>query len=99
MYSRSDHQRSAYISQLNKQVAAVSPPSEPPSLRQRFVEWYQNLPEFSRVRAFSMSEFETAMATQGKYISPVLLKLGWRRRRIWSTGGQYHRYWQPPHVD
>jgi hypothetical protein len=43
-----------------------------------------------------MSEFEKALKAQGKYISPVLLELGWRRKRIWSTTGQYHRYWEPP---
>jgi hypothetical protein len=32
-----------------------------------------------------MSEFEAALNTQGKYISPALLKLEWRRKRIWST--------------
>ena len=43
-----------------------------------------------------MVEFEGALKTQGKYISPVLLELGWRRKRVWSTTGQYHRYWEPP---
>jgi hypothetical protein len=43
-----------------------------------------------------MAEFETALKTQGKYISPVLLELGWRRKRIWSTTGQHHRYWESP---
>jgi hypothetical protein len=38
--------------------------------------------------------------TQGKWLSPVLLELGWRRKRIWSGTGQYHRYWVPPaHAD
>jgi hypothetical protein len=41
----------------------------------------------SRDRRFSMSEIEAALKTQGKYISPVLLELGWRRKRIWSTTG------------
>jgi len=39
-----------------------------------------------------MSEFEEALKTQNKWISPVLLELGWQRKRIWSTSGQYHRY-------
>ena len=33
---------------------------------------------------------------QGKYISAILLSLGWCRRRHWSTTGQYNRYWLPP---
>ena len=53
-------------------------------------------PLFSHERRFSMSEFEAALKTQGRYISPVLLELGWRRKRVWSTTGQYHRYWEPP---
>jgi hypothetical protein len=47
-----------------------------------------------------MSEIEKALKTQGKYISPVLLELGWQRKRILNTTGQYHRYWEPPsHAD
>ncbi len=43
-----------------------------------------------------MLEIEAALKTQGKYISPVLLELRWRRKRVWSTTSQYHRYWEPP---
>ena len=89
--------RSAYIARLNKEIAAArSPPPRPLSLRERFLDWYNSLPEFTRNRPFSMSEFEKALGTQGKYISAMLLELGWRRKRIWSTTGQYHRYWVPP---
>jgi hypothetical protein len=45
-----------------------------------------------------MSELEAALKTQGRFISPVLLELGWRRKRNWSTKGQYFRYWVPPGV-
>jgi hypothetical protein len=88
-----------YIRELERArlaAASRSPPSPPSSLRQRFVDWYGALPEFARNRPFSMSQFETALKAQGKQISPVLLQLGWRRKRIWSTTAQYHRYWQPP---
>jgi hypothetical protein len=87
---------SAYIAQLNKLIAAQSPPPQPLSLRQRFLDWYRSVPEFARNRRFAMSELEVALKTQGKWISPVLLDLGWQRKRIWSTTGQYHRYWIPP---
>ncbi len=86
---------SHYIRLLN--MSLVKEPEPPPErpLRERFLAWHSSLPAFTRNRAFAMSEFEAALDTQGKYISPVLLELGWRRRRIWSTAGQYHRYWQP----
>jgi hypothetical protein len=87
---------SAYIASLNKLIAPQSPPPQPLSLRERFLDWYRSLPAFSRNRRFAMSELEVALITQGKYISPVLLDLGWQRKRIWSTTGHYHRYWQPP---
>ena len=77
-------------------IAARSPPPQPLSLRQRFLDWYRSLPEFARNRRFAMSELEMALKSQGKHISPVLLELGWQRKRIWSTTGQYHRYWVPP---
>ena len=71
----------------------------PPSLHAKFVAWYGALPPVSRDRRYSMSEFEKALGgTQGKYISPVLLELGWTRKRIWSTRGQYLPYWAPPPV-
>lgn len=65
-------------------------------LRQRFIDWFDSVPEISRVRPYSMAELEKALATQGRYLSPILLKLGWQRRRKWSSQGQYHRYWTPP---
>ena len=87
----------AYVTRLKKLVANRLPPvPQPLSLRDRFLNWYRSMPSFTRNRPFSMSEFEAALKTQGKYISPVLLELGWRRKRIWSTGGHYHRYWVPP---
>ena len=87
----------AYVAHLNRMVEARrAQPSQPSSLRDRFTSWHSSLPAVSRERRFSMAEFESALKTQGKYISPVLLELGWRRKRIWSTTGQYHRYWEPP---
>jgi hypothetical protein len=85
----------AYVRSL-QQAAAQSQPSQPSSLRDRFERWHRSLPAVSRDRRYSMAEFEAALKTQGRYISPALLELGWRRKRIWSTTGQYHRYWQPP---
>lgn len=87
---------SAYIKQLNSLTATASPSRSP--LQQRFMDWYRALPEVSRNRLFSMIEFEMALGTQGKYISAVLLELGWQRKRRWSSSGQYFRYWVPPGV-
>lgn len=90
---------SAYIAELRRQSAELAelqrrPPQ--PSLRDRFLDWHDHLPPLARDRYFSMREFEVALKTQGKCISPVLLALGWQRKRVWATSGQYHRYWQPP---
>ncbi len=87
---------SAYVSQLNSQLPASDATASRKSLETRFLEWHASLPEFSRDRRFAMSEFEDALGTQGKYLSPVLMKLGWQRKRIWSNSGQYNRYWVPP---
>lgn len=90
---------SAYVSSLNRLAEAYHAPiSAPkaPDLRQRFLEWYASLPEISRNRGFAMAEFEAALSTQGKYLSHILLNLGWMRKRRWSSGGQYNRYWVPP---
>jgi len=89
----------AYISQLKRVASTPAPqsPSPPANLNDRFLHWYMGLPAVSRHRRFSMSEFEAALGTQGKYLSAVLLGLGWQRKRLWaSRGGQYLRYWEPP---
>lgn len=85
---------SAYIKRLESLMVTDCPIRSP--LRQQFLDWYGALPEIARHRPFSMVEFEKALGTQGKYISPVLLELGWQRKRRWSSLGQYHRYWVPP---
>ena len=89
---------SAYVRTLIKSAAAAQrAPSRSQSLRDRFVEWHRSLPAVSRERPFAMSEFEVALNTQGKYVGPVLLELGWTRKRRWAAGGgQYNRYWVPP---
>ncbi|SPA46771.1 hypothetical protein [Cupriavidus taiwanensis] len=85
---------SAYIKLMQQTVPEDSADELP--LRLQFLEWYGALPEVARLRPFSMVEFERALGTQGKYISPVLLALGWQRKRRWSSRRQYHRYWVPP---
>lgn len=88
---------SAYIRRLNEELAREQPRAPAPSpLQQRVLEWFNALPEVSRNRPFSMSEIENAVGSQGKYISRVLLDLGWERKRKWTTTGQYSRYWVPP---
>ena len=91
--------KSAYISHLEKEVLETDsgePEPAKPSLESRFREWYAALPEISRERAFSMSELEQALGTQGKYLSAVLLRHGWTRHRRWASTGEYNRYWRPP---
>jgi len=89
---------SAYISALNREMAEASVPPQlsKPDLRERFLDWLDSVPEVSRYRSYSMVELERALGTQGKYLSPILLSLGWCRKRQWSSRGQYHRYWMPP---
>lgn len=89
---------SAYLRSLEK---LLPPPASKPKampLEERFVEWFNSLPEFARDRPFSMREFEIALGSQGRFISSLLLRLGWRRQRRWSSKGQYHRFWIPPEL-
>ena len=89
----------SYLAELNRIKREVEEPgnAQPHSnLHARFLAWYNSLPEISRQRPFSMVEFEQALNTQGKYISPILLSERWQRRRRWSSKSQYHRYWIPP---
>ena len=52
----------------------------------------------ARNRPFAMVEIERALGTRGRFISAVLIRLGWRRQRIWTGAGPFHRYWLPPSV-
>ena len=80
------------IVEVGGNVVALSTPD----VKQRFLRWFDSVPEVSRNRRYSMIEFERALSTQGRYLSPVLLSLGWQRRRDWSNKGQNQRYWVPP---
>lgn len=87
---------SAYVTALTRQsLSATENPPAASDLRQRFLHWYESLPPISRDRPFAMNEMEQALGTQGKYLSPILLNLGWQRKRRWTGGGQYSRYWVP----
>lgn len=89
---------SAYISSLQRSLAeeAESTRLSAPDLRQRFLDWVDSSPEVSRYRPYSMVELEKALGTQGKYLSPILLSLGWSRKRKWTGSRQYPRFWIPP---
>ena len=89
-------QMSAYLKQLNQALAARISASRPASLEQRFREWFYGQPDVIRNRMYSMQEFERALGVPGRLISPVLLRVGFQRKRKWNSIGQYHRYWQPP---
>jgi hypothetical protein len=89
---------SAYIRSLQRSLETDDVPQElfKPDLKQRFIEWFASVPEICRVRPWSMVEFERALGTQGRFLSPVLEGLGWERGRKWSTKGANPRYWVPP---
>lgn len=89
---------SAYIAGLNRELSeeVEQPLAVSHTLRQQVLDWFDSLPEISRNRPFAMVELEQALGTQGKYLSPILLSLGWSRKRKWTSRGQYHRYWVPP---
>lgn len=91
---------SAYINQLNRELQdeRTCEQATKSDLREQFLDWHTSLPEIARQRPFAMIELEQALGTQGKYLSPVLLSLGWQRKRRWTGGGQYPRYWLPPAI-
>lgn len=90
---------SAYIRSLQRSLEGEATSQQPfkSDLKQRFLNWFDSVPEISRVRPYSMVEMERALGTQGRFLSPILLGLGWERRRKWSSSGQSPRYWVPPY--
>ena len=89
---------SAYIKSLQQSLKAEEPSTQlfKADLEARFIAWLDSQPEISRHRPYAMSELEEALCTQGRYLSPVLLRYGWARRRKWTSKTQYLRYWVPP---
>ena len=89
---------SAYIKSLQSSLESESATEQQskPDLKQRLTAWFESVPAVSRVRPYSMVELERALGTQGRFLSPILLSLGWERRRKWSSIGQSPRYWVPP---
>ena len=89
---------SAYIRSLQRILEIDDVPQQlfKPDLKQRFIEWFARVPEIGRVRPYSMVELERALGTQGRFLSPILEGLGWKRGRKWSSKGASPRYWVPP---
>lgn len=89
---------SAYIKSLQRGLEAeeLSTPLFKMDLEARLIAWLDSVPEISRMRPYSMTELEQALGTQGRYLSPVLIRHGWARRRKWDSKTQYLRYWVPP---
>lgn len=89
---------SAYVRSLQRSLETkeISTELSRPDIKSRFLSWLDSQPEISRFRAYSMTELEKALGTQGRHLSPILLELGWERRRKWTSKTQYLRYWMPP---
>ena len=87
---------SAYIQNLKLPPGTPSVQGDTPSPQKRFTIWFATVPQIAQHRPASMIAFEQHLGTQGRYISPVLLALGWRRKREWGTTERYFRYWTPP---
>jgi hypothetical protein len=89
---------SAYIRSLRRSLEAqeLSAQLSNQGLESRFLTWIDSQPEISRIRPYSMVEMEKALETQGRYLSPILLRHCWERRRKWNGKNQYLRYWVPP---
>ncbi len=87
---------SAYLRSLEKLLPTPASKPKVPPLEARFVEWFNSLPEFARDRPFSMREFEIALGSQGRFISPLLIAHGWVRKRKWDSQKHFHRLWISP---
>lgn len=72
------------LTHLDEKRCEAQPHSD---LRSRFLAWHSGLPEVSRTCAFAMLEIEQTLNTQGKYLSSIMLNLGGRRKRKWSSSG------------
>jgi hypothetical protein len=90
----------AYIRSLQRilEADASAELSKKSDLEAKFLSWLVSQPEISRDRPYAMTELETALGTQGRYLSAILIRHGWTRRRKWTGKTQYLRYWVPPGV-
>lgn len=91
---------SAYIQKLRESVEDLAPTvPQPTTLREKLISWFTALPAPTRNRPFSMLEFEVALGAAGRNISPILIELGWQRKRLWTGREHYHRVWNPPQTN
>ncbi|HUX30538.1 MAG TPA: hypothetical protein VMV78_07910 [Thiobacillus sp.] len=86
---------SAYINQLSQHAPAPSL-TQADTLAERFDQWWVKQPLATRVRAYSIEEITTALGTQGRNLSPILIQRGWVRHRRWQHRQHYFRVWLPP---
>ena len=88
----------AYIKSLQRSFESEEPHAQLSisDLETRFLSWLNSQPEISRIRPYAMTELENALGTQGRYLSAILIRHGWARRRKWTGKTQYLRYWVPP---
>ena len=91
---------SAYIRSLQRSLEAEEPTelSKKSDLETRLLNWLNGQPQISRHRPYAMTELENALGTQGRYLSAILIRHGWERRRKWASKTHYLRYWVPPGV-
>jgi hypothetical protein len=66
------------------------------SLECRIRDWYENLPGRERQPSYTMSQLVLLFGTAPGLIGAALHRLQWERKRQWSAGGAFARYWQPP---
>ena len=62
----------------------------------RVARWYGALPKSARKAAYSIRELANEFRAARGELGPVLHQLGWKRKRRWTGGGPYERYWVPP---
>jgi hypothetical protein len=60
-------------------------------------EWYASLPPPHRAPYYTTAALAKRFNTVPRFVGTALHKLGWQRKRQWTGGGPYTRYWVPPH--
>jgi hypothetical protein len=68
-------------------------------LAERIRSWWDRLPIEERQQHYRIEALSQQFNTAPRLIGPVLFDLGWKRERVWSSGGPHYRVWIPPETD
>ncbi len=90
---------SGYMDSLRKQAAeyqAAAQARRPQPLAEQVRRWWEALPPAQRKEAYALEELRQLFRVSPGRLGVALHACGFQRRRRWTGGDPYRRFWIPP---